>query len=269
MANKIGIGIITFNREKYFKQVYTSLDGCNYDELVIVNDGTPYKFKPKKGHLIQHPKTMGVTSAKNAALNQLLKVDCNHLFLIEDDTLIKDKNVFKEYIHTADITGLHHLNFEQAAPNHHQFDVNYGNGVVVSFWKNPQGAFSYFRGEYLTQIGLFNEGYKNAFEHVDHAYRWVRAGLLPAFWYFPDIANATDFLEPIKGSNDNSTITNKENYQANWNMSAQHFVRTYGHFTNEIPLAHQTQVVAALSNIQKAYGKKDEAIPNNQLTKST
>lgn len=266
--NKIGIGIITFNREKYFKEVYNSLSGCNQDCLVIVNDGTPYKFKPKKGHLIQHPTTLGVASSKNAALDILIKNDCDHLFLIEDDILIKNKHVFKEYIHTAEQTGLFHLNFEQAAPNQHQFDVNYGDGIVMSFWKNPQGAFSYFHRGYLTQIGLFDKGYKNAFEHIDIAYKWVRAGLLPAFWYFPDIANSTDFLEPIKGSHGNSTITDKGNYKTNWNHSAQHFIRTYGHFTNEIPMAHQTQVIAALSNIQKTYGKKNEPVPNYQLQKS-
>jgi glycosyltransferase involved in cell wall biosynthesis len=261
-VGKIGIGILTFNREKYFKQVYKSLKDCVFDELVIVNDGKPYNFKPTKGDVIQHEENKCIAASKNDALKFLLQKNCDHLFLIEDDILVKDRNVFKEYISVANETGLYHLNFEQAAPNHHQYTINYKDGIAISLWKDPQGAFSYFRSEALQKVGLFDEAYKNAFEHIDLAYRFIAAKLLPAFWYFPDIANATDFLEPIKGSSENSTITNKENYQKNWDLSAKHFIQKFGHFTNQIQEANIRNVTTRLGEI---YNNRiqDETQPNN------
>lgn len=263
-VGKIGVGILTFNREKYFKQVCKSLEPCNFDELVIVNDGTPYEFTPSKDpHLIQHDQTYGIAKSKNDALNHLIKKDCDHIFLIEDDILIKNPHVFKEYISISTATGLQHLNFEQAAPNHHKFDVHYGEGVVISFWHNPQGAFSYFHANIIKGLGGFDEGYMNAFEHVDFIVRMVMKGLAPPFWFNPDIANSTDFLKPIKGSNENSTITDKGDYQKNWNKSAQHFIKKYGRFTSEIEEANQKEVTSALRTIYENYSK-NEIIFNNK-----
>ena len=37
--------------------------------------------------------------------------DCEHIFIMEDDILIKDENVFKEYIRHSLISGIKHLNF--------------------------------------------------------------------------------------------------------------------------------------------------------------
>lgn len=261
----IGVGILTYKREKYFDQVYGSVSECPFDRLIVVNDGPPYPTHSVKGKYVQHKETLGVARSKNEMLQYLLLEGCKHIFLIEDDVLVKDCNVFKEYIYTATNTGLYHLNFGQAAPNTLQLTVNYGKGVTVDFWRNPQGAFSYYFGPVLQKVGLLDEGYVNAFEHVDYTFRLTKVGLMPPFWYFPDIANSTEFLQPIKGSSEASTITNKGAYQANWNKSAQHFIRTHGHFTNEIKMLHETQVAKVLSHIHKNYGKEDETITNNQL----
>lgn len=262
-VGKIGVGLLTFNRESYFKKVYKALEPCNFDELVIVNDGTPYKFKPPKGHLVQHDKTYGIARTKNDALRFLNKTECDHYFLIEDDILIKNPHVFKEYISIAKATGLQHLNFEQAAPNFHKFDVNYGEGVTISFWHNPQGAFSYFDAKIIKGLGMFDEEYMNAFEHIDFIVRLSMAKLAPPFWFNPDIANSTEFLESIKGSNENSTITDKGDYSKNWNKSAQHFIQKYGRFTSEIREAKQTEVASSLRLIYENYSK-NEIVPNNQ-----
>ena len=40
---KIGLGVITYNREEFFKKCFESIDSNYIDELVVVNDGTPYK----------------------------------------------------------------------------------------------------------------------------------------------------------------------------------------------------------------------------------
>ena len=60
MKKKIGFGLVTYNREKYFKQVTKNFNKLPVDEIVIVNDGTPYKKYPKKAHVIEHDTNKGV-----------------------------------------------------------------------------------------------------------------------------------------------------------------------------------------------------------------
>lgn len=262
-VGKIGVGICTFNRENYFKQVYNTVAPCVFDELVVVNDGKPYSFIPTKGHLIQHKQTGGIAKAKNDALNYLQQKECDHIFVLEDDILIKDPHVFKEYISVAIATGLPHLNFEQACPNQHQFDVNYGDGVAISLWRSPQGAFSYFKADVIKNEGNFDENFKNAFEHIDVVLRLVQKRLLPPFWYNPDLVNSADFLESIPGCNENSSITNKPNYQKNWNHSAQYFIQKFGFYTNQIREANQREVASSLRAIYES-NTKNEIVVNNQ-----
>ena len=44
MSNKIGLGIMTYKRPDYFKKIFSSVPKDKVDELVVVNDGTPYDF---------------------------------------------------------------------------------------------------------------------------------------------------------------------------------------------------------------------------------
>jgi hypothetical protein len=80
---------------------------------------------------------------------------------------------------------------------------------------------------------------------------------MPPFWYFPDILNSNDYLEAIKGSIENSTITDQPDYQKNYNISAQHFIQAHGHFTSQIADVPSNKALARLQQIQKIYGKKE------------
>ena len=78
---------------------------------------------------------------------------------------------------------------------------------------------------------------------------------MPPFWWFPDIKNSENFIEEIPGSTENSSITNREKYQENWNKSAQHWVKKYGYFTNAIKDSTEQQVLDRLAFLKKHYAK--------------
>ncbi len=254
----IGLGILTFNRLEYFKQVIATIPFDKIQHCVIVNDGMAYPTDiiPKDAVLIQHTSNKGIGKSKNEALQYLLNKGCEDLFLIEDDILIKDPNVFNEYIRTAKKTGLFHLNFEQVGANLLQLKVAYDDETTIALYKNPQGAFGYYYRNVLEKLGLLDEGFINAFEHVDYVYRLSQVGLLPPFWFFPDINNSEKYLEPILGSIESSTITNKANYQDNWHNSAHRFIELHGRFTNEIPILHQEKILSSLTKIYNEFGDK-------------
>lgn len=65
---------------------------------------------------INVPDDLGVGHCKNQAFKHLLKNSCKHIFIIEDDTSIKDDNVFKVYIDTAKSFNTHHLTYGGCSP---------------------------------------------------------------------------------------------------------------------------------------------------------
>ena len=94
---KIGVGIITYNRPEYYQKVFNSIPKDKIDFLVVVNDGEFVYVDPKDANTVIHNKNqLGVAVSKNKALKELIDLGCEHLFLIEDDILIKNANVFPE-----------------------------------------------------------------------------------------------------------------------------------------------------------------------------
>ena len=111
--SKIGLGIVTHNRPDYFKEIIKHVPVDVVDELVIVNDGTPYTGADSPGVLIQHDTNKGVGVSKNDALRHLQSRGCEHFFLMEDDIIIKNKAVFEQYIRASKLTGIQHFNYSQ------------------------------------------------------------------------------------------------------------------------------------------------------------
>jgi GT2 family glycosyltransferase len=268
--NGIGLGIITCNREDFFKRCYDCVPHDKIDVLVTVNDGAQYKDPPSAGAYIQHEQNKGVGISKNEAMKYLLDEGCEHIFLIEDDILIKDSNVFQKYIEAARASGLWHLMFGYHGPANKTPDKKIHPRVVIDYGDHKialnqhcVGAFCYYHKGVLKNVGLMDEAFKNAWEHVEHSYRIVKAGLLPAYWWWPDVANSYDYLDEQACSEESSTIRwedegkkiPKKDWQENIQKGAKHFHNKH----NDTPVSIQDtsldQVKGALKFIKKNYSK--------------
>ena len=257
----IGVVLLTYNRPDYYTQVLASMPNHEFDTLVVVNDGENAYAKDEDAEfVIRNNAKLGVAKSKNIGIKTLLKHDSNiqHIFIIEDDILIKNPKVFQEYIKAAESTGIHHLCYEKVAGNEKtlKYTLEQPNGVKIGFYNNPQGAFMYVNKNILKKLGMFDEGYINAFEHIDFEYNLAKNGVAPPFWYFPDLLNSEDYLTDIEGSSENSSITNKDQYKENWDKSAQHFIQKWGHFTNQIPDVGVQALEYTLMQLQNNYSRK-------------
>jgi hypothetical protein len=257
---KIGVGILTYKRPEYYSQVLNAIPKHKIDYLTIVNDGDKSYVNEKDGDtVILNKKQLGVSKSKNLILKSLIEIGkCEHLFIMEDDMIIKDKNVFSEYIKAANSTGIHHLCYEKCANNAENLKYSYelSNGVKIGFYTNPQAPFMYINAKLIEKLGYFDEKYMNAFEHIDFAYNLIKNKVAPPFWYFPDLLESENYIEPIKGSDENSSITNKQSYRENWNNSAEYFVEKWGHFTNAIPDAGKINLINSLVFLESRYSRK-------------
>lgn len=194
----IGVGVITYKREKLFENCLKSILKCDFDEVVAVNDGTPYKRFDIP--LIQHEENKGVCISKNDALRYLMNKGCSDIFLVEDDMEILREDVFQKYIDTGKKTGLEHLNFgfhgrlnkPNGKPNPEVKEIN-GEKIFIN--RNLVGSFSYYTRNCIEQTGYFDEKFHNAFDHVDHTYRISLLGLTTPFWAFADIYKSYDYIK--------------------------------------------------------------------------
>jgi glycosyltransferase involved in cell wall biosynthesis len=81
MSSKIGVGIITCNREEFFKKCYNSIPEY-VDELIIVNDGNKLKTNINRGFLNEGTTGKQVGKCKNIAMSYLLDKGCDYIFTL-------------------------------------------------------------------------------------------------------------------------------------------------------------------------------------------
>lgn len=262
MNDKIGLGIVTYNRPAYFKKIFATvpLNGV-VDEIVVVNDGLPYKQEiPVK--LIQHDDNKGVGISKNDALRHLLDRGCDHLFLMEDDIMIKDKGVFQKYITASKQTGIQHFNYSQHGVMNKQNDgltpnprfvVEYSKDTSIALYPHCVGAFSYYSRKCLETVGLIDENFYNACEHVEHTYRIIGHNMHPPFWSFADIANSNNYLDDIPWSIETSTISSRPDHQDIMRKADHIFRQKHGLTPVQIPVQTQDDTKLKLKEIYKQH----------------
>jgi len=270
---KVGLGVITCNREEFYKQCCESIPLYSVDHIVTVNDGDPYKYQHSGIHVYQNDTNLGVGKSKNKAMQHLLNCDCEHIFLIEDDIIIKNSLVFEKYIDTACQTGLWHLMFGYHGPankNEHKFPnprlvVEYSDECKVAFNLHCVGAFCYYHRGVLTNIGRMDEQYKNAWEHVDHSFQIAKKGLLPAYWWWPDVANSCDYLDELACSEESSTIrwedaenkVPKKDWQDNIQTGMDHFVSKHSFTPVQVPDTPVELIQEKLKFIRETYSRNE------------
>ena len=259
---KIGLGVITCDRPVFLNQVLKTIPFEKIDEVVLIDDGhKPLVMKePMPSHqnftYLKNEKNIGVGCSKNRAMLNLLNKGCTDIFLLEDDILIKNPNVFETYIKASKDSGLKHLMFgyhgpankKDKKPNPRSI-IEYKN-TKIALNPNCVGGFCYYSRDLLMRIGLFDETFVNAWEHVEHSYRAVLAGYLPAYWWWPDIADSCDYLEELACSENDSTIRPRSDWKKNIQDGAKYFRLIYKNDPVSISDTSQEIVLQRLKDIK-------------------
>ncbi|NBP00768.1 MAG: glycosyltransferase family 2 protein [Proteobacteria bacterium] len=263
--DKVGVGIVTCNRPNFFIKCFNSIPKDL--TIVIVNDGKDFSDWKKlitgpNIHYIHNKTNMGVGKSKNKLFKELLKHKCKHIFIIEDDIVVKDPKVFEQYIKASQVSGIQHFNFGYHGPANRggisggspapRFIVDYGN-IKIAINAHSVGAFCYYTKEVLEKVGLLDEDYTNAFEHVDHDYRIYKAGYGTPYWNFPDLANSCDYLEEIECSERSSSIRPRNDWRENIMKGAALFLKKHSYnpaWQNAVPDSSKEDVIKLLKKLK-------------------
>ena len=276
MSDKIGLGIITCNRPQYLQKLLDSISQVNdLNELIVINDGKEItEIDISHVALINNKTNLGVGKSKNKALKYLVEKECDYIFLIEDDMLILEHTVFKQYIKASKKSGIQHFNFGPGSPfnrkqtirnfdlhNRHLLDedtepnprviVDYKE-CQIALYQHCTGTFSFFTKEVLDRVGYIDENYTNAWEHVDHTYNIIKAGYHTPFWWFADLANSHKLLTPQENAINNSTTSkNTDAWMKNVQINAEKYAKKHGHYPAQAFDTPQDRVIEILKQLKK------------------
>ena len=240
MDEKIGLAIFTYSRPEYLKQVLGSVRGVEVDYLKVFVDFYSEEVQKELAHICEvydidyfiSSSNEGIGAMKNLAFHEMQRYRMDHLFLMEDDILIKDPSVFKKYIAYAKSKGVEHLNFAHHGQANKYMYCIYKNSIC---YPNVIGAFSYYTRNCIETVGYMDGELFNAWEHVEHTERIANAGLTYPFWYFADCYGSQDLLEEIPGSIDNSSIRPRSDWQSNIEKGKQYLIDKRGYFLPAYP----------------------------------
>jgi GT2 family glycosyltransferase len=266
---KIGAAIIACDRLEFTLDCAYHLHTNRRDlsEVIIVNDGTAMA----KGMtydiewLDNKPPYQSVGATKDRALKELLQRGCTDIFLIENDILVQTPDVFKKYIDASHGSGIEHLNFGYHGPANRTPDykhpnpravIDYPDGTKIALNPHSVGAFSYYSKRFIETVGFHDPHFKNAWEHVELCQRAITKGLLPAFWWFPDVAGSDDWLKEIPGSIQKSSITHTPEWVNNMKKGAEYYMSLHGTTPVGTKDTDLERVQSRLKTIYRSYHKR-------------
>lgn len=241
--SKIGLTVITYSRPDYLKQCLQSLQLMNWggaDYKLVCADFKDTETRDKilqickdyNVNCLSFPENVGVGRNKNAGLKQMIKDGCTDLFLIEDDILMRNPNTCKHYIQEAKRIGVQHMNFALHGPLNKGHKKTFG---IATVYPHSVGAFSYYTKNVIEKVGLIDENFKNAWEHVHHTWRIANHNFTTPFWYFADHPQSALMLEEIPGSIDNSSIRPRNDWKQNIADGKAYWIKKHGFFLPPFP----------------------------------
>ena len=255
-SEKIGVGIVTYNSENYYTELYNSIDQTKINHLVTVNGGEEYT-KQYGNHWIQHTVNKYPAVCRNDAITALLKEGCEHIFIIEDDMIIQDSSIFEKYIEASKASGLKYFSFvstswESGEPYKRtpRLTVQYSKEVSVSFYKNMCNEFTYHHRSCYDKVGLYDSQFRDPFD-IDMAYRESQEDYAAPFWWFADITNSDFYIKnnPIAVSRlqgERPDGNREQRIQEQWNL----FRMKHNLFVPEIPNVERHSVLEKLKRIK-------------------
>jgi GT2 family glycosyltransferase len=238
----IGLGLCTYNRIDYCKQVLDSLENHNWGgatlKVVYQDYSTPemtekYKelfsqYSDSNILFIQGTQNIGIGRAKNIVMMYLYENNCDYIFTMEDDVLMISDDTCQKYVDYGLKHNLKYLNFGLHGLMNKKELLFYYQGI--SCYPQCVGAFTMHSREVITEVGYHDENFYNAWEHVEYCKRCVDKGYTTPFWYFADCELSHLLLQEIPGSGAASIIGSQDNRNKNIARGQYYWIQKHGDF---------------------------------------
>jgi hypothetical protein len=251
--NMIGVGIVTYDRPERFQEAYNAIQSPFVDRYFHVKDGGAANYEDDYENLWCLEENKGVGFCKNLIIENLLNEGCDKIFILEDDLLITNNEIWRYCIDFSDHTGLLHFNWN----NYRSEDTLHHPAIFPKFDAlisyNADANFSYFDKRFLEEI-RFDEQYVNAWEHVDVEYQGVLKGFLPAFRMFVSPTHLNRFMRVNDGGT--SSIVGRPLHQERIMEGYDHWIQKGNTPINELHPLSMEEFKVNMKAITEKYGRR-------------
>jgi hypothetical protein len=258
MNDKCGLVITTYNTESWFSQLYNSIPFEELDECVVVNGGKPYK-KSYTSHTawIQHTNNVHSHQSRIDGIQVLLGRGCEHIFIVEDDMIIKDLDIFQRYMRASKETGIKYLCFcSNADGNGQPFNrtpkqkIEY-NSDILSFYGEMNNEFTYHHSSIFKEMGMYDISFQHLWD-VEYVYRLLTSERFGCgFRYFPDVHDSDKYIMNNPESINNSRINTDNTRDKELSKYFQQFHDRHGHHIQSIPIWSEERFKSKLKQLYK------------------
>jgi hypothetical protein len=178
------------------------------DEVVVLQDGGEWYLGdlPAGWGKIDQVTNKGWATAKNTCLDWQLARGCDHLFMIEDDTIVTSPEAITGYIDAALASGLHYLT---AHPWGEVETRKVDTDGLVTFWAYVGSWWTYMSAHGYQTGGGYNEIMGGIMGDIELPQRWKRAGLTSGWGRLPDATGSEAWVTPRCLTIPESTIANE------------------------------------------------------------
>lgn len=178
----IGIGITTKDRPEQLAKTVTAIrkytSSVDYYIHVVNDGGAPIENWKELGidSYTENPESLGIPSAKNQNLVELLRhTACHHIFLFDDDTF-----PIKEGWHTIfiDLNVPHSMYIFATLGNQTRGVKLLGTNGNLGWYDHVRGCLLYYKREVIERVGGFDPIFGiGMYEHTDLSDRIHAFGL--------------------------------------------------------------------------------------------
>lgn len=213
----VGIGITTYNRPEAFEQclsavlehaptgahIFVSDDGSDVDEYE-----QPFARAESEGVTVFRAEHANVATSKNRLLTAMMAEGVDHLFLVEDDMVPISPRAFRSYIKGSERWGTQHSMFAHHGTRNFQVDADH----AFTYHYECVGSWVYYSAAAIAEVGLMDEAFDNAWEHVVHSMLLADAGFCgKGEWRrWPDVSHSYDLINEVEVASTNKARTETE-----------------------------------------------------------
>lgn len=214
--DEIGVGIVTYGNTDRIKYSSLKVPGWIKHFVIINCTELPPEHYPVNTKIILGDEKKSLPQLKNMAMSHLFEEGCNHIFIMEDDIIINNEEVFDKYVKTSLLSGIKHLSFglhgklninEDRSPNMRRI-ITYPDDIEIAFYKHYVGAFNYYRREVIERIGYYNKEY-GIWENAGYEIEASKKTLSSPYWWFADINKSWEYLTSIPNEDESKFNSNK------------------------------------------------------------
>jgi glycosyltransferase involved in cell wall biosynthesis len=174
----VGVCLTTYNRRGMFTRCVNEWLKFHDGPLVVIDDGSD---EPAPSHhryeLHYSPDNRGIAVSKNRAIEALVDLGCEHLFIVDDDTVPTRDEWATDVIRMGEPFLIHGF---ESGPSHWAAKAT-RHGDLLS-WDKPRGCMIYVHAPTVLPIvgGLHTAFGKHGGEHGNWADRIHASGLTSA-----------------------------------------------------------------------------------------